>query len=132
MKVVQHSERLRALGAQAVFVTFDDADAVRTLLLADVDCPWPVLVDRDRVAYREWGLRRAGFRQLWLDPDLYRQYARLLLRGERIRGRGRDVHQLGGDFVIDTRGRVAYSRAQRRDDRPPVGVLMKAIEAAAS
>jgi hypothetical protein len=128
VKVVQRSERLRERGALAVFVTFDDPAAVQRMLLADVACPWPVLVDRDRVAYRAWGLRRASFRELWLDPNVYRQYAQLLLRGERIRGSGRDLRQLGGDFVVDRRGVVAYSRPQQRDDRPPVGVLMNAIE----
>lgn len=132
MKVVQHSERLRERGAQAVFVTFDEASAVRSLLLAGIDCPWPVLLDRDRAAYHAWGLRRASFRELWLDANLYRQYARLLSRGERIRGSGSDRRQFGGDFVVDGHGRIAYSRPQQRDDRPPVGVLMNVIAEAAT
>ena len=131
MKVAQRSDRLLEHGARAVFVTFDDPAAVRALLLADVDAPGPVLVDRAREAYHAWGLGRVSFRRLWLDPNLYRQYARLLRSGERIRGSGSDSRQLGGDFVVDPDGRIAYSRPQQRDDRPPVGVLMRQIEEAA-
>ena len=128
MKVAQYRDRLHEHGARAVFVTFDDPQAVRSMLLADVESPGPVLVDHSREAYHAWGLGRVSFRRLWLDPNLYRQYASLLRSGERIRGSGNDSRQLGGDFVVDPEGRIAYSRPQQRDDRPPVGALMKQVE----
>ena len=131
MKVTQRSDRLGKHGALAVFVSFDEPASVRRLLLTDIRCPWPLLIDTDREAYRAWGLRRASFRQLWMDPNLYRQYTRLLRGGERIRGSGSDTRQLGGDFIVDSHGRIAYSRPQRRDDRPPVGVLLRALEGTA-
>jgi hypothetical protein len=61
---------------------------------------------------------------------VWRQYWRLLRSGERLRHAGRDTLQLGGDFVIGPDGRLVYSRPQEADDRPPVGVLLRTLEAA--
>lgn len=127
MKVVRRTDRLRAHGVLAVFVTFDDPDDVRRMMLDGIDSPWPVLHDPELHAYRAWGLRRASFADIWLDPNMYRQYGQLLRGGERIRGFGRDRRQLGGDFVVDQQGNVVYSRPQRRDDRPPVGSLVDVV-----
>lgn len=112
-----------------MFVVHDEPRKVRRLLLRELECPFPVLVDTDRTAYARWGLRRASFREIWLDPNVWRQYAQLLGGGERLRGRGTDVRQLGGDFVVDGDGRLLYARPQHRDDRPPVGRLLNILEA---
>jgi peroxiredoxin len=128
VKVIRHAGRLDGAGGTAVFVVHDRPDIVRSKMLSDVSCPFPVLVDEHRQAYRAWGLQRASFARVWLDPNVWRQYARLLTSGERLRGLGRDPRQLGGDFIIDRDGRVAYARPQQRDDRPPVGELITVAE----
>lgn len=129
MKVRQRSDRLDAVGAQALFVVHDEAEQVRDVLLAGIDAmPFPVLVDELRAAYRAWGLGRAPWWRVWLDPAVWAQYATLLRGGARLRGAGRDTLQLGGDFVVAPDGTIAYSRPQRRDDRPPVGQLLAVIE----
>lgn len=132
MKVARSSDRLAAAGAGAVFVVHDEPQLVKRLLLAGLDVPFPVAVDLDRTAYRAWGLRRAPWARVWLDPKVYARYAVLLLGGERLRGAGRDLLQLGGDFVVDRQGRLAYARPQERDDRPPVLEVLKAVEEAAA
>lgn len=63
-----------------------------------------------------------------LDPRVWKQDARLLTSGARIRGAGRDTLQLGGDVVVAADGTVADGRPQRRDDRPPVAELVTVIE----
>lgn len=128
MKVINHADRLDHAGGTAVFVVHDHPDLVRTTMLSGISCPFPVLLDDDREAYRTWGLPRASFARVWLDPYVWRQYAQLLTAGERLRGLGRDPRQLGGDFVVDGRGRIVYARRQHRDDRPPVGELLTVIE----
>jgi hypothetical protein len=90
-----------------------------------------VLVDADRSAYRAWGLDRGSFLTVWGDPGVWRRYASALARGARLRRPGTDTLQLGGDFVVDRAGTVVYSRPQRRDDRPPVAELLRALERAA-
>lgn len=129
MKVQDRRQRLDALGALAVFVVHDDPREIRTRLLAGVDhVAFPILVDRRRRAYAAWGLRRAPWWRVWLDPQVWRQYLELLRAGHRLRGLGADPLQLGGDFVVAADGRIAYSRPQRRDDRPPVGELLAVLE----
>lgn len=130
MKVLQHRQRLDALGT-AVFVAFDEPDRLRGSLLQGLEVPYPVLVDRDRSAYRSWGLGRASVLRIWGDPAVWRLYATELAGGARLRRPGTDTLQLGGDFIVDPAGTVAYSRPQRRDDRPPVGDLLRELKHAA-
>ena len=129
MKVRDRWERWQAIGAAALFVVFDDPDLIRRTMLDGIDpatLPFPVLVDRDRAHYDTWGLARARRRDIWLDPNVYKVYWRLLRAGERLRPGGTDICQFGGDFVIAVDGTVAYARPQQRDDRPPVGELLRA------
>lgn len=132
MKVVKRQDRIEAVGGLAVFVVHDDAEAIRDIMLVDIEPdPGPVVIDLERDNYERWGLIRVPWWRIWLDPKVWSQYARLLLGGERPRGAGRDTRQLGGDFVIAPGGAVAYSRPQRRDDRPPAGELVECLEDAA-
>ncbi len=131
MKVHHRQGRLEELGATAIFVVHDDPALVRRTLLADLEPAYPILVDRDRRAYRAWGLRRGSAWRIWADPRVWLEYVRLLGGGERIRGRGQDTLQLGGDFVVGPDGVLTYARPQRRDDRPPVADLIRALETAA-
>lgn len=129
MKVLHERERVEALGGTAVFVVHDEPELVRRTMLRGLDVPFPVLADLERQAYRAWGLRRGSLLATWLSPRVWADYARLLATGQtRFRGVGRDTLQLGGDFVVDRAGTIAYSRPQQRDDRPPVTVLLKELE----
>lgn len=123
----ERRDRIDALDATVVFVGFDEPELLRSRMLHDVDLVFPFVVDRDRTAYRAWGLRRAPWRVVWLDPRVWWQYARLLLGGDRLRSAGEDTLQMGGDFVVAPDGTVAYTRPQVRDDRPPVGELIAAV-----
>lgn len=130
MKVLHHRRRIDAAGT-AVFVAFDTPERLRDSLLRGLDVPYPVLVDRDRRAYQRWGLGRGSVLAIWGDPRVWVRYAGELARGVRLRRPGTDTLQLGGDFVVDPAGTVVYARPQRRDDRPPVAELLRALEHAA-
>jgi hypothetical protein len=120
-------ERIAELGADVLFVACDRPAELRAKLLAGIDLKFPLGFDPDPVSYRNWGLERAQWWKIWLDPTVWSQYARLVLSGERIRGGGADTLQLGGDFVIASDGTVAYARPQTRDDRPPIGTLLEVV-----
>jgi hypothetical protein len=129
VKVRERWERWAAIDAAAVFVVFDEPGMIRRTMLDGIDpdeLPFPVLVDQERQAYDRWGLARARRRDIWLDPNVYKVYWRLLRAGEKLRPGGTDVLQLGGDFILAPDGTIAYARPQQRDDRPPVGELLKA------
>ena len=126
MKVRDRYDRWLGAGASACFVVFDDPALVRRTMLHGLDdLPFPVLVDRDRESYARWGLARAPWWKIWLDGNVYKVYGQLLRAGERLSVGGVDVLQLGGDFVVGTDQRIAYSRAQQRDDRPPAAELLQ-------
>jgi AhpC/TSA antioxidant enzyme len=128
VKVLSHRRRIDAAGGIVLTVAFESPER----MMRGIEDPWPVLVDRERVAYRRWGLRRASRLQL-LRLDWVRGYARMLLRGERLARPGRDVLQLGGDFVIDRDGVVVLAHPQAGfDDRPAAALLVRALEEAAS
>jgi alkyl-hydroperoxide reductase/thiol specific antioxidant family protein len=130
VKVLQRRERLEAAGATALFVAFDEPALLRRTLLAGLELPYPLLVDRDRRAYAAWGLGRASALKIWADPRVWVRYLHAVAGGERPTRFGSDTLQLGGDFVVDSAGLLAYARPQHTDDRPPVAVLLAAVEEA--
>ncbi|MGH2724983.1 MAG: AhpC/TSA family protein [Actinomycetota bacterium] len=130
VKVVEWRDRVDRAGGSVVFVVHDPPDRMRASMLQGLEVPYPVLLDLERVGYRDWGLGRASFARVYLDPKVWLQYSRLLLRSERLRRPGRDTRQLGGDFVVSPDGDIAYSRPQRADDRPPVTLLLRELERA--
>ena len=131
MKVLGRRDRIDAIPAGVLLVAHDEPELLRRTLLRDLDCPYPLLVDRDGASYRLWGMGRGSVARIWLDPRVWVGYARLIVGGERPRALGRDTLQLGGDFVGGPDGTIVYARPQERDDRPPVAVLLRELEAAA-
>lgn len=128
MKVVERQERIERADGMAVFVVHDEPEEVRSIMLDGLDVPFPVVYDLERRIYDGWGLERAPWWRIWLDPGVWTRYARLLAGGERVRGAGRDTRQLGGDFVVAPGGAIDYARPQQRDDRPPAGKLVDRLE----
>jgi hypothetical protein len=130
VKVRGRRERIAATGAVVVIVVHDEAARVRSGLLRDLAPPGPVLVDAEAASYGRWGLRRGSLRDVYHPRALFR-WARLAVRDGASALPGRDTLQLGGDFVIDPGGRVAFAAPQRQSDvRPPVGLLLGELERA--
>jgi hypothetical protein len=116
------------MGAEVLVVSFEPVELLpgyRTLH----GWPFPVVSDPERAAYSAFGLGSAGWTEL-LGPRVLLRYARLILRGYRIRGTAGDVHQLGGDFVLGPERRLVYvHRSADPADRPPVSALLNALAA---
>ena len=72
-----------------------------------LDLPFRVLADPDRDVYRAFGLRRGRWWTVY-GWSTWRRYAELVARGRRLRRPTEDTLQLGGDFVVDRQGRLAY------------------------
>lgn len=123
----ERRERIAELGATVLFVACDEPGDIEAKLLVGIDLAFPLGVDPLRVSYDAWGLGRAPWWRILLDPSVWVRYARLIAGGERLRGRGADPLQMGGDFVVAPDGTLAYARPQVRDDRPPVGELLGVV-----
>ncbi len=128
--MLDYRSRIEAVGS-AVIVVHDEPALLGETMLRELDIPFPTLVDLEMRAYRAWGLGRASFTSTYLMPRVLAFYARRALRGERLHT-GTDPRRLGGDFVIDAAGQIAYAHPQASvDDRPPVGLLVRELERAA-
>jgi hypothetical protein len=90
----------------------------------------PLLSDATWSSYRAYGLGRASLVRLLLSPRLWLAYARLLLTGKRPRRPTEDVHELGGDVLIDAEGGLAWIyRSTNADDRPAPDEIERRVEA---
>jgi peroxiredoxin len=124
---------LRALGGEAVAVSFTPPGRVAAYLQTH-PLPFPAVSDPERAAYRALSLGRTSWAS-FLRLNVLARYLKLMFRGWRPEApaKGEDVLQLGGDFVIDAAGRLAYAyRSRTATDRPPAQALLEAVQAARS
>lgn len=112
--------------AVIVLVTFTPARNLRGYR-GRLRLPYPVVTDETRQAYGAYGLGRGPWWRVWGLQTL-REYRRLSRRGVRLQRPREDTLQLGGDFVVDRGGRLAYAYPSRGpSDRPPVDELVAAV-----
>ena len=119
-------DEFRSRGADVVVISFVAPERLQAYLRLR---PWPfrVLTDPSRAAYRAFGLERASWGTL-MRPRVILRYLGLILRGWLPRPAHEDVHQLGGDFVIDASGGITYEyRSSDPTDRPSVDELLEAV-----
>ena len=89
---------------------------------------WPLLVDQDRSLYHAYGMERGKWWNIW-GVASWRVYVALLLRGRRLRAPTNDIHQLGGDVLIDPQGTVRLHHIGAGPaDRPTVAALLQAVD----
>lgn len=122
---------LAAAGCSVLVVSQAKPD-VLSLYLSRQAWHVPIVADPDRIAYRAFGLERAG----WLTffrPKVLGGYLAKVLRGHGVRKPypGEDVLQLGGDFVLDRGRRVVLARPSADPtDRPGVTDLLRGLPSA--
>ncbi len=126
------SDRLEQLGddTAVALITFTDPDNL-VEYSARTRFPFPILTDPDRRSYAAYGLGRGSIGRVW-GPAAARRYLQIFREGG-IGGLARpieDTLQLGGDFVIDPQGLLAYGYwGAGPDDRPSVDELVAAVAA---
>jgi hypothetical protein len=95
---------------------------------------WPfiILADPARIAYRTFSLKRLSWFRI-LSPMTIKVYWSLLRKGmKRDPWAGDDVHQAGGDFLLDCEGNIRFAhRSQDPADRPPAPRLLEEIDSLA-
>lgn len=105
-------------------VTFD-AGPLAMSYVRETRLAWPLLVDHDRRLYEAYGMERGSWWNLY-GPPAIGAYSKLLWRGRRLERRGSDVHQLGGDVLIDPRGIVrVHHVGVGPADRPEISTLLE-------
>ena len=127
LQLQQASDEFERRGVQVLVVTFEKPVHARQYS-ADFSLRWPLLIDQDRRLYAAYGMEAGQWRKL-LGPKACLTYARLLVRGRRLRRVHGDVRQLGGNVVIDAEGVVRFHHvAHSPADRPGVTELLSVID----
>ena len=131
MQVSAELETIKALGARVVLVAYDEPSLIEAKMARGVDVPFPVVLDRDKTTYANWGMGRARLTQAMLSPKLTLRYLSLLMRGEPFLGFAPDMLQLGGDFIVTPKGVISYLHRMRDNgDRASVADLLTALRQA--
>jgi hypothetical protein len=129
--VRQGFEEIQRAGGAALAVASAPPSALAAFLARD-PLPFPLVSDPGRRAYEAFGLERTTWANV-LRPRALAGYLGLLLRGwgPRRPHPDEDVLQLGGDFVLDAEGRLAFAyRSRDPTDRPPIARLVQAVREA--
>ena len=117
-------------GAQVVAIGQGTADEAARVC-EQMGVAFPCLGDPEKASYRAYGLRRAGWREIVLDP--IREGSEAMKKGYRVSIRGSlmphsDWFQLPGVAIVDRAGMVRYlHHARHSGDIPPPAAVILAI-----
>jgi len=130
IRLIQAEREFAAAGADVILVACHDPSSVMSQLMHDLQLPYTLLLDRERAFYTRWGIGVGSWRHL-LRPGLYWAAFRQKIGGHTNGAPPPNPYQLGGDFVVDRHGRLAFAhRLKSFYDRPPVARLLDAIRSA--
>jgi hypothetical protein len=120
----QYDQQFLELGAKVCVVTFD-AGPLAMAYLQETQLKWPLLVDNERSLYKAYGMERGTIWNIYGPASVW-GYLKLLRRGRRLKLPGSDVHQLGGDVLIDPDGVVnVHHVGSGPADRPEISTLLE-------
>jgi len=123
--VLEEKDKIKKMDVAVVLVTYDEPALLNEKMMHALEIPFPLLFDPTKETYRRWGLGRTNLMGAMLSPSLNVRYVKLLLKGERFLGFAPDMFQLGADFVVDGRGRIAFAHAMTNNgDRATVEQIM--------
>jgi hypothetical protein len=122
----QKKTELDDLNIQVVVVTFESYQ-LSSLRHADPAMGFPYYHDQERRLYRYYGMYSAGFRDLW-GPRTWYAYLRLLLSGRKMHKSSGDIHQRGGDVLINPQGVIRFHYiGSGPADRPAVENILQLV-----
>ena len=119
-------------GAQVVAIGQGTADEAGRIC-AQMGVDYPCLGDPEKASYRAYGLRRAGWREIILDP--MREGSEAMKKGYKVSIRGSlmrhsDWFQLPGVAIVDREGVLRYlHRARHSGDIPAPAAVLAALDA---
>ena len=127
LQLQQAHDEFERRGVQVLVITFESPVHAREYQ-GVVSLKWPLLIDEERRMYAAYGMAAGRWRKL-LGPRACLTYARLLIRGRRLRPVHGDVRQLGCNVIIDDKGLVRLHHvAHSPADRPKVAQLLSVID----
>lgn len=128
--MIEKKDEIGKLGAEVLLIAFDKQSLLDTKMMLGLQVPFQLVFDFTKETYRRWGLGRTSRWKSYLSPTLSFRYLKLLLKGEKFLGFAPDMFQLGGDFIIDKNGNIAFAyRMKNNGDRVGIGQLLSELKA---
>ena len=122
----RHEEQVEKLGLEIAVVTFEARERAEEYV-RETGLRWPLLIDRRRGLYSAYGMGRGRWSAIW-GPATWWVYIQLIGRGHRLKRPTGDIHQLGGDVLVDPAGRVALHHVGKGPaDRPAIAALLERV-----
>lgn len=118
-------DEIEGRGAEVLVVSFTAPAKLKMFVDKDPP-PFTVVCDPEMKAYRAFELGRARIGSFFRPRVLWR-FIKMIFTGwlPRKPGKGDDVLQLGGDFILDAEQRLVYAHPSRdAADRPSARELM--------
>jgi peroxiredoxin len=126
LQLRQERDALRNAGIDVVLVS-SGTPAQAEVFRRDYRVPFTVICDPDRVLFRTYSLREMTLRD-YLSPRMYLKSVQVMMQGYGHKSGEGSEAQLGGVFIIDTNGKVAYAHiaADAADHPSPQEILQAA------
>jgi hypothetical protein len=122
----QRHKDLAQLKIKVIVITFEPQGPTAFRAMP-TDAVFPYYVDEDRRLYRYYGMLRAGFWDLW-GLGTWLVYLRLLAKGRKLLPSESDIHQRGGDVLIDPSGTIRYHHiGSGPADRPDPEIICRLV-----
>jgi hypothetical protein len=122
----RHESEFEKLSLRILVVTFEARERAEAYV-RETGLRWPLLLDRQRALYSAYGMGRGRWWAIWGPASLW-AYLKLIGRGHRPQRPTGDIHQLGGDILVDPMGMVAMHHVGKGPaDRPAVSALLERI-----
>ena len=122
----QHEQELQSLGIDVAVVTFQSSPIAENYV-RETKLDWPILIDETLKLYSAYGMHRGRVWDVW-GPATIAVYSKLMFKGRMPRKPAGDVHQLGGDILIDPQGIVRlHHTGTGPADRPTIESLLQIV-----
>ena len=125
--MLQHREQFERLKLDVLLVTFDSQQLAKNYK-TKFGFEWPVILDPDKQLYRQFGFERASTWTL-IRPDVFLRYLWVMMTGFLPGKAGKDLHQLGGDILLNDNGDIAiHVASENPHDRPSPQQIIDAVK----
>ena len=120
-------EEISGAGAEVVAIGTGDERYAKAFV-ADVQVPFPVLVDDDAAAANAAAVKKVNFATLLFDPRSLKGARQAHRNGFRVMKSGKRVNQLGATFVVGPGSQVRYEHVDvHTADHAPIADVMAAL-----